>query len=367
MKFLLIAPKNRTVYNFRGELIGEIKSRGYEVVVTGPDMTEVDRITDLGVHFVEIPMNKNGTSITGDLKYLWNLYRLIKQENPDAVLGYTVKPVVYGSIAAHFAGVKNINCLVTGGGYIFAAKTWKARILGVLVRFLYRLGFRFADHVIFQNRDDLIEFCKKRLVSCKKCSVVHGSGVNMEHFMPTPLPEQPAFFMLSRLLKSKGVEEYLEAARIVKSKYPQAIFYLLGKYETDMQDAVPQDDVEKLIKEGIIERFEETDDVRPYYGMCSVYILPSYREGTPRTVLEAMAMGRPVITTDAPGCRGTVVQGKTGFLVPVQDSQAIAEKISFFIDNPKYIAIMGKRSRIYAQKNFEVGKVNEKMIRIMEL
>lgn len=137
--------------------------------------------------------------------------------------------------------------------------------------------------------------------------------------------------MLSRLLKSKGVKEYLEAARIVKSRYPQAKFYLLGKYETDMQDAVPQDEIEKYIKEGSIVRFDETEDVRPYYGMCSVYVLPSYREGTPRTVLEAMAMGRPVVTTDAPGCRGTVVDGKTGYLVPVKDSSVLAEKLSFLL------------------------------------
>lgn len=367
MKFLMISPKNRTVYNFRGELIREIISKGYEVVVSGPDMTDVDRITDLGVRFVKIPMNKNGTNVIDDLRYCWNLYQLIKQEKPDITLGYTVKPVVYGSIAAHLAGVKNVNSLVTGGGYTFAAKTWKARMIGLLVRFLYRIGFRFSNHVIFQNMDDLKEFCKKRLVSSKKCFIVHGSGVNMEQYQPVPFPEQPAFFMLSRLLKSKGVQEYLEAARIVKSKYPQVSFYLLGKYETDMQDAVPKDDIEECIKDGIIVRFEETDDVKPYYEMCSVYILPSYREGTPRTVLEAMAMGRPVITTDAPGCRGTVVDGKTGYLVPVQDSAAIAEKICFFIDNPKFIAIMGKRSREYVQKNFDVVKVNENMIRIMEL
>lgn len=208
MKFLMISPKNRTVYNFRGELIREIISKGYEVVVSGPDMTDVDRITDLGVRFVKIPMNKNGTNVIDDLRYCWNLYQLIKQEKPDITLGYTVKPVVYGSIAAHLAGVKNVNSLVTGGGYTFAAKTWKARMIGLLVRFLYRIGFRFSNHVIFQNMDDLKEFCKKRLVSSKKCFIVHGSGVNMEQYQPVPFPEQPAFFMLSRLLKSKGVQEY---------------------------------------------------------------------------------------------------------------------------------------------------------------
>ena len=150
----------------------------------------------------------------------------------------------------------------------------------------------------------------KGLVRPKKTHVVNGSGVNMEHFKPADRPEKPAFFMLSRLLKSKGVCEYLEAAKAVKKKYPDANFYLLGKYETEMQDAIPQADVEKYINSGIVTRFEETDDVRPYYEMCSVYVLPSYREGTPRTVLEAMAMGRPIITTDTQGCRETVKIGR---------------------------------------------------------
>ncbi len=367
MKFLLISPKNRTVYNFRGDLIKEIKSKGYEVIVTGPDLTDVERIQELGVRFIEIPMNKTGTSVIGDLKYCWKLYRLMRKEKPDVTLGYTVKPVIYGSIAAQLAGVPNINSMVTGGGYVFTATTRKAKMLGVIVRFLYRIGFRVVDHVIFQNPDDRKEFCKMRLVSPKKCSVVHGSGINMEHFQSAALPEEPTFFMLSRLLKSKGVTEYLEAARTVKNRFPQARFYLLGKYEADMQDAVPRDEVEPYIKEGIVVRFEETDDVRPYYEMCSVYVLPSYREGTPRTVLEAMAMGRPVITTDAPGCRQTVVDGKTGYLIPVQNSAALAEKMSFFIDNPEFITIMGKRSRVYAEKNYDVTKVNAEMMKIMHL
>lgn len=367
MKFLMISPKNRTAYNFRGDLVREIVDRGYEVIITGPDMIDVDRIIELGARFVQIPMKKTGTNVISDLKYCWRLYRLIKQEKPDISLGYTVKPVVYGSIAAHFAGVRNVNSMVTGAGYTFTAKTIKAKLLGMVVRFLYCIGLHFADQVIFQNPDDLNEFCKRKLVSEKKCFVVHGSGVNLEHFRPMPLPEHPAFFMLSRLLKSKGVQEYLKAAKIIKRRYPQVKFYLLGKYESDMQDAVPRDSIEKYIKEGIISRFDESDDVRPYYEMCSVYILPSYREGIPRTVLEAMAMGRPIITTDAPGCRETVIDGRTGYIVPVKDSKSVARKMEIFINNPQSIGIMGKRSREYVEEKFDVVKVNEEMVKIMKL
>lgn len=367
MKFLLISPKNRTVYNFRGDLIREIVGRGYEVVVTGPDQTDIARITALGARFVEIPMNKTGTSVLKDLRFCQRLYKLMKKERPDVTLGYTVKPVVYGALAAKLARVRNINSMVTGGGYTFTAKTAKAKVLGVIVRLLYRIGFCCTDHAIFQNSDDLEEFCSRGLVKREKCAVVNGSGVNMEHFQPAPMPQEPAFFMLSRLLKSKGVAEYLEAAGIVKAKYPQAHFCLLGKYETNMQDAVSREAVESYIRNGVVERFEETSEVRPYYARCSVYVLPSYREGTPRTVLEAMAMGRPILTTDTNGCRETVKDGCNGFLVPVRDAAVLAEKMERFIKDESLAKQMGENSLTYCREKFEITKVNQQMLKIMEI
>ncbi len=365
--FVLISPKNRTVYNFRGDLIKEIMALGYEVVVTGPDRADVEKIEDLGARFHEIPMNKTGTSILGDLRYCRALTAFLKKERPDATLGYTVKPVVYGAIAAKRAGVWNVNSLVTGGGYTFTATSLKARVLGMIVRTLYRVGLKKADHVIFQNPDDLNEFCEKKLVKREKCAVVNGSGVNLTHYQPVPFPKETSFFMLSRLLKSKGVGEYLEAARIVKAKYPEARFIVLGKYETTMQDALDKEYVERFICDGIIERFDETSDVRPYYAMCSVYVLPSHREGMPRTVLEAMAMGRPIITTDTQGCRETVKEGVNGFLMPVRDPQALAEKMIWFLEHPDRIPEMGEQSRNLATEKFDVDKVNAQMLKIIRL
>lgn len=366
MKFILISPKNRTVYNFRGELVKTLIAKGYEVIVTGPDRTDVEKIEGLGARFVEIPMNKTGTSIMGDMKYCGRLRRLFKEEKPDITLGYTVKPVIYGALAAHSAKVPNINGMVTGGGYTFTAKTTKAKMLGLIVRTLYRFAFRVTDHVIFQNPDDLKEFCDRGLVKAKKCNVVNGSGVNMDKFEPADFPEQPTFFMLSRLLKSKGVAEYLEAARKVKRQYPNSRFCLLGKYEVSMQDAMDRETVEACIQDGIIERFEETSDVRPYYAQCSAYVLPSYREGTPRTVLEAMAMGRPVITTDTNGCRETVKDGYNGYLIPVKDAGALAEAMVRFLKNPFYFKTMGQNSMNYCREKFEVNSVNKEMLEIME-
>lgn len=367
MKFVLISPKNRTVYNFRGDLVKEIIAKGYEVIVTGPDQIDVEKITTLGARFETVPVNKNGTSIIGDLKYLFKLYKLLKKEKPDVTLGYTIKPVVYGAIAAKLAGVKNINSMVTGGGYTFTSKSFKARLLSFVVRILYHFGFLSSDNIIFQNPDDLNQFCKMGLAKKEKCYTVNGSGVNMEHFTPTEYPDKITFFMLSRLLKSKGVVEYLEAAKAVKEKYPDTRFCLLGKYETAMQDAVAKEYVEQFITDGMVERFEETDDVRPYYSDCSVYVLPSYREGTPRTVLEAMAMGRPIITTDTNGCRGTVIDGKNGFLVPVKDSDKLVETMIRFIENPNLIKLMGQESINYCRDKFEVGIINREMLKILSI
>ncbi len=363
-KFLLISPKNRTVYNFRGDLIKEIISRGYEVVVTGPDKTDVDKIEALGCRFVEIPMEKNGTSIISDLKYCRALKKLMKQEQPDYVLGYTIKPIVYGSIAASKLGIKHINCLVTGGGYALTAKTTKAKIIGTIVKILYKFAFNKAENVIFQNKDDLNEFVSRKLVKKDKCHVVNGSGVNMEYFKPLEMPKEISFFMLSRLLKSKGVREYLQAAKIVKQKHHNVKFYLLGKYENNMQDAIPKEYIEPFIKEEIVERFEETSDVRPYYDKCSVYVLPSYREGTPRTVLEAMACGRPIITTDTNGCRETVKDGFNGYLVPVKDIGSLVDKMEMFINYPELCEKMGNNSIQYCREKYDIKKVNCSLLKI---
>lgn len=173
MKFVLVSPKNRTAYNFRGDLIKRLIELGYEVIVTGPDMTDVDKIETIGARFVKIPMNKTGTSITGDLRYCKSLTKLFNDEKPDVTLGYTIKPSIYGAIAAKKAKVPNINSLITGGGYTFIAKSIKARILGFIVRNLYRFGLKKADHVIFQNPDDLQEFCDRKLVKNEKCSLVN--------------------------------------------------------------------------------------------------------------------------------------------------------------------------------------------------
>lgn len=365
-KFLLISPKNRTVYNFRGDLIQSIKADGYDVIVTGPNKENIDKIEELCVKFVEIPMNKNGLNPIADIRYLIALNKMIRSEKPDITLGYTIKPVIYGAIAAKIAGVKNINSMITGVGYLFTAQTIKAKILRMLASILYKVGLGAADSIIFQNPDDKKEFIDRKLVNAKKCHIVNGSGVNMTRFTPTPYPKRLSFFMLSRIMNSKGIREYLEAAMIVKQNYPNIRFMLLGAME-NIQDSISMDELNKYIDKGIIEYYKETSDIRPIMAKCSVYVLPSYREGTPRTVLEAMAMGKPIITSDAPGCRETVIDGVNGFLVPVKDVRSLVEKMEWFIKNESEIPVMGKKSYEICQQKFEVSKINKSLKEICKL
>ena len=366
MKIAIVSPKNRTVYNFRGDLIQDIVKLGHEVIVTGPNAIDVDKIKALGAHFIKIPLEKNGLNVLSDLQYLFRLKALFKREQIDIVFGYTIKPVIYGSIAARLAGVKHITAMVTGVGYLFTAKSIKARLLKQLALLLYRIGFACAHRVIFQNRDDRDEFLSYKILKPEKTVVVNGSGVNMDKFTPVPLPKTLTFFMLSRIMKSKGVAEYLKAAAIVKDKYPDVRFMLLGALE-NIQDSMTKEDLAPYIKMGAIEYFGETDNVAAYYAMTSVYVLPSYREGTPRTVLEAMAMKRPIITTNAPGCSGTVIDSKTGFLVEPEDSDGLAERMMWFIQNPKQIEPMGEAAYALCREKYDVKKVNQNMLKILKI
>lgn len=364
LKLIIVSPKNRTVYNFRGDLIKELVAMGWEVVVTGPNKECVERIYELGARFCEIPFRKNGINLLEDVSYLCALVRLFCKEKPDAVLSYTVKPVVYGSIAAWLTGVPKVASLITGAGYVFAAGTAKAKLLRFFVRLLYRVGLTCSDVVIFQNKDDMSEFVEHRLVDARKTCVVNGSGVNMDRFRKTDYPETLTFSMLARVMYTKGIREYLEAAKRVRKLYPWVRFTLLGAIENH-QDAMPWQELKPYVDAGVVEYFGETTDVRPFLAQSSIFVLPSYREGTPRTVLEAMAMGRPIITTDAPGCRETVVDGYNGFLVPVGDVDALVEKMVWFVKNQDQIPIMGNASWDYCRAKFDVRKVDREMLECM--
>ena len=369
---LVLASYAPSLLNFRGSLLGDLIKSGHEVTVGAPDMTIALRsnLEALGVSVHETPLDRNNVGVLADLKYHQALFHLTRAVRPDLVLTYTIKPNIWGAFAAKRAGVRSVS-LVTGLGFAFSTVTPKSgikqRAIGYVARRLYRLAARFNHKVIFQNPDDRLDFIACGcLHDTSKAALVNGSGVNMEHYARTRPVHSPIFLMISRLLVSKGVREYIEAARIVRSRFPEARCLLVGPHDGG-PDAIQPEEVEKWQYEGSVEYLGPAVDVRPLIAQAAVYVLPSYREGTPRSVLEAMAMGRAIVTTDAPGCRETVVDGENGFLVPVRDSAALAEAMCKLIKEPFLIETMSQKSYDIAREKYDVAKVNEEMFKIMEL
>jgi glycosyltransferase involved in cell wall biosynthesis len=267
--------------------------------------------------------------------------------------------VIYGSIAAHACGVKQVVSMITGAGYAFQRATWKGKAVHSLVRPLYRKALAYNDVVFFQNRDNLALFREEGVLDDpRKSVVIHGSGVDLAHYAPVaPWIRPVTFLLIARLLYDKGIREYVEAARLLKAGYPEAQFRLLGPLDSNPM-GIPRRVVDEWRREGVIEYLPATRDVRPYLAETSVYVLPSYHEGMPRTVLEAMSMGRPIVTTDATGCRETVIEGRNGYIVSVKNSKALSEAMERFLIDPSLIPAMGHQSRRLAEERFDMRKVN---------
>lgn len=368
-KIVIISHYSPSLINFRGDLIRAMVELGHKVTCLGPEAGFKQPLQELGADYRQIPLHRTGLNPLKDIKTLFSLRKVLKEIKPDIVFSYTVKPIVYGSIAAHMAGVRRMYALISGLGYVFIGQTFKQRLLTQIVAFLYRRGLKYNQVVFFQNPDDLHLFVSKGIVpKTAKPVLVNGSGVNIEKFAFAPPKLSPVTFLLiARLIKDKGILEYIEAARLLKQKYPDARFQLLGPLDINPA-AITQEQLKRWTKEGIIEYLGKTNDVRPYIADASVFVLPSfYREGTPRSVLEAMSMGRPIITTDAPGCRETVIDGKNGFLVPVKDINALKSAMEKFIQEPGLISQMGKQSRIIAEEKYDVRKVNRAILQEMGL
>jgi len=359
MKIFVISPKNKTVFNFRGDLIKDMISKGNEVFVVGPNRDFIDDIMELGVsQFIEVPLVKDNTNIFGDIDYFKRLKKLFKERKPDMVFGYTIKPVIYGSLAAKAAKVPNIYSMVTGLGRVYAAKGFKTKIIRFITKILYKNAFRACAKVIFQNRDDIKELVQENYLPLEKCVQVDGSGVNMERFYKSELPEEPVFLMVSRIIKEKGVLEYCEAARKVKKEVKEARFILLGGFDSSI-GALKKEDIQSFIDDGSIEFPGEVKDPVSFYHKCSVFVLPSYyREGLPRTILEAMSCGRAIITTDWPGCREAVTNGENGFLVEPKNVENLAQKIEVLAQNKETLVKMAENSYNLCKEKSEVSVVN---------
>ena len=344
MKIAVLSSFTTSLFWFRIDMMKSFLAAGYEVLAVGdaPEAEWADLFRELGIRYRQIPVQRNGTNPLHDLKTLRALYRLLKEEKPDKIFSYQAKTVIYGGIAASLLGIREVYPMIAGVGSVFLGDGLKKKLVRSILIAEYKLGLRNAPRVFFQNRDDLGVFTAHNIIPECKAVMINGSGVNIEKFVPTQLPENVSFLCISRLIRDKGVCEYLDAARKIHQRHPEVRCVLVGPFDTN-PSAIQPEDLQPYIDDGSIEYVGEQKNVYPYLCDCTAYVLPSYHEGTPKTVLEAMASGRPTITTDAPGCRETVTDGLNGYLVPVKNVDAIVEAMEKIIADPVKTAEMAKK------------------------
>ena len=360
-KACLIANIGFTITNFRSEFVAELKERGFEVKIICPNDNDFNtQLNNIGVDIIHIPLERRGLNPFKDVKTFFALLKILKREKPYVVYSYTIKPVIYGSIAAYLTKIPQVFSNITGLGHIFTTHNLKTMIIRNILFWLYRFALSLNTKVFFQNVDDRDLFIDLKLVKNNNSKVINGSGINLEKFKSSSLYSKvpQSFILIGRLIKEKGISEFIEAIRIVKLKYPKVTCLLVGDIDENPTSYSRKEINNWSDKEGVITYLGRVDDVRPLLDKTEVFVLPSYREGTPRSVLEAMSMGLPIITTDSPGCRGTVIHGKNGFLVPVKDSNSLAEAMINFLKEPELIEKMGKNSLDLVKEKYDVSKVN---------
>jgi len=363
-RLALVSSIAYSIPNFRGPLIAALVARGVEVLALAPDYDDKIRaaVRALGAEPVDISLERTGLKPFRDVVDMVRLARLLRRIKPDAVFGYFIKPVIYGSLAARAANIRHRYALIAGLGYVYTpgsnGMSRRRKMLRWAVSRLYRFALARCDKVFFQNQDDVDHFVEGGLVDPERVVLLNGTGVDLTRLEPVPPVAEPlTFLLMARLLREKGICEYVEAARLVRRSHPGVRFVLLGGLDPN-PGGLTRGEVERWAKEGAIEWRDHVDDVRPLIAASSVYVLPSYREGKPRSTQEAMAMGRPVITTDVPGCRDTVDEDVNGFLVPARDSEALARAMLRFVEEPSLVASMGLESRRIAEDRFDVHKIN---------
>ncbi len=365
----IVGAHARYLINFRSPLMQAMKACGHKISAMAPDFDAETRaeLSAIGVTPVDISLSRTGMNPLTDLRDIVRLYQTMRRLNPDVFLGIAVKPVIYGLLAAAMARVPRRFALVTGLGYVSSeSKSLRDRVVQTAARKLYRIALHKADVVFVQNPDDANELVARHMVAPDKVVRVNGTGVDLVAWPLMDLPGLPVTFALTaRLLAEKGVREYVSAARRIKVKHPKVRFLLLGGIDSN-PSAIGETEVASWVAEGAVE-WPGHVDVRPWLAQTSVFVLPSYREGVPRSTQEALAAGRPVITTDAPGCRETVISGQNGVLVPPRDVDALVTAMLYFIENPQQVSVMGQSSRRLAEERFDIKAINEKMISVMGL
>ncbi|NER46566.1 MAG: glycosyltransferase family 4 protein [Symploca sp. SIO1A3] len=370
----VIGTISSSMVSFRGSLLADLKGQGCEVFAFAIDYdaeTEA-KVKQLGAQPVLYQLERTGTNPIRDLSSTLQLIRLLKQYKIDTVFSYFIKPVIYASLAAKIAGVPNRFALLPGLGYAFTKTleqqtTLKQRVVEIVVRQLLKSSLQQNKRVFLYNPDDIKEVLQSKLVEPQKVCRLNGTGIQLKDYpFIAPWNSPITFLLAARLLVEKGIREFAQAAAKIKPLYPHTHFILLGNLDTN-PGSLTEEQIQNWTKDGIIEWPGHVPDIRPWLKKTSVYVLPSYREGVPRSTQEALAMGRAVITTNAPGCRETVKDGVNGYLVPVRDVDALAVAMIQFIKQPTLIANMGRESRKLAEEKFDVCKINAKLLHEMGL
>lgn len=369
MKVMFITAATFTIPWFREDMLREFAKRSDDVVVLGNegDSKWDSYFENLGVTYRTYPVSRNGLSPWDDMRTYRALRSIIAEEKPDKVLTNFVKANVYGCVAAHKAGVRDVYVMMGGLGSVFHGSDSKSKLARLIVKSEYHASLKYAKKIFFQNDEDSQLLVNLGLVKRGQVVRINGSGVNTEHFTQKPLPDRPSFVFIGRLVRGKGVIEYLEAARIVKQRHPGVEFSLVGPYDTN-PSALKPDDIEPFIADGIVQYHGEQKDVRPFLEAASCFVLPSYYgEGTPKSGLEALATGRPLIVADAVGCREVVKNEVNGLLVEPKSSRSLSEAMIKMIMNQDNMRSMGAESRRLAESLYDVRIVNSSICRAMEI
>lgn len=368
MKIAVLSSHTTSLFWFRLDMMKAFIDNGHSVIAVGPEPESEwkEKFQKYSIEYKQIVVERNGMNPIKDLKTLKDLYKFLKKEKPQKIFTYQAKTVVYGSIAARLNGIKEVYPLIAGLGSIFRGHGVKNKLIKTIMKIEYWIAAKCSRKVFFQNHDDKNEFLHNGIILDSKAVIINGSGVNLSKFKPVPHPEKPAFLFIGRLIKDKGIVEYLEACNKIKVKYPDVRCMLVGPYDSN-PSALTKEELEPYIKKGVIEYFGEQKDVSTYIAQCSTFILPSYHEGTPKTVLEAMAMGRAIITSDAPGCRETVTDGVNGYLVKIKDIKGLTNKMEILINNANLNSQFGEKSAIIAKEKYDAKIVNQSIMQVMGL
>lgn len=354
MRVLIVATAGESLYKFRGNLIREWVKRGCEVVCISIEPSEEMSpiVQELGASYVQVPGNRTGTSIIDGFEMIKKYENAFRSIQPDICFLYMSKPVAFGGIAAIRSGIKRIVVYQTGLEIAFYSGGIKNLFIRKVLKTLYRYVQSHCETVFFMNHEDERKMIEWGLVKQSQVCYVDGSGVNLDYFQKKDMPSMPVVLMVARLVWSKGIREYIEAAKIVKTENKNVRFMLVGGLDEN-SEALTKDELKELIDSGLIEYMGYQNDVRPYLEECSIFVLPSYHEGKGTAILEAQAVGRPIITTTAPGCCETVIDGYNGFLVPAKDAQSLAKRIAQLSSDKELRDRMAENAYQHAVKTFD--------------